>query len=115
MPSAGAGAGAAGDPAAAVLVVTRFIVPDEPSGDAAVADFVAAATRLTAAMATRPGHLRSQLARALDDPSRWVLVSEWAGVGAFRRALSSYDVRIEAVPLMALAETEPAVYETPHG
>jgi quinol monooxygenase YgiN len=104
-------------PIGAVLVVTRFIVPDDAVADRPAtgdrrADFCAAAARLQAALATRPGHLRSQLARALDDPSRWVLVSEWTGVGAWRRALSAYEVRVEAVPLMALAEVEPAVYET---
>jgi heme oxygenase (mycobilin-producing) len=104
-------------PTGAVLVVTRFIVPDDTgaggpvAGDRA-ADFRAAAARLQAALATCPGHVRNRLARALDDASRWVLVSEWTGVGPWRRALSAYDVRVEAVPLMALAQVEPAVYET---
>jgi quinol monooxygenase YgiN len=96
-------------PAAGVIVVTRFIVPDDPA-DVAQA-FAANAARLQTALATRPGHLRSRLARALDDPTRWVLVSEWEDVGPWRRALSSYDVRIEVMPLMALAETEPSVYQ----
>jgi quinol monooxygenase YgiN len=108
-------------PAAGVIVVTRFIVPDRTSGDdtatdpvgadTAATDFAANAARLQAALATRPGHLRSQLARALDDPTRWVLVSEWVGVGPWRRALSNYEVRIEVMPLMALSADEPSVYE----
>jgi heme oxygenase (mycobilin-producing) len=103
-------------PAGAVLVVTRFIVPDEAEPEAPstrVADFQARSARLQAALSRRPGYLRSQLARALDDPARWVLVSEWVGVGAWRRALGDYDVRVEVVPLMAMAEDEPGVYETP--
>lgn len=103
-------------PAGAVLVVTRFIVPDEagPGGESSgVAEFQARSARLQEALSARPGYLRSQLARALDDPSRWVLVSEWVGVGAWRRALGNYDVRVEVVPLMAMAEDEPGVYETP--
>jgi heme oxygenase (mycobilin-producing) len=95
-------------PAGAVLVVTRFIVPE-----AGRSDFTASASRLQTALAARPGHVRSQLACALDDPARWVLVSEWSGVGAWRRALSAFEVRVEAVPLMARAEAEPSVYETP--
>ena len=107
--------------AAGVIVVTRFIVPDRPrSTDDArsaapedvLADFVENATRLQAALATRPGHVRSSFARALDDTTRWVLVSEWVGVGPWRRALSNYDVRIEVMPMMAMAEDEPSVYET---
>lgn len=110
-------------PAGAVLVVTRFIVPEAPVPDPAergespsspgIADFTARVARLQTALSTRPGYQRSQLARALDDPSRWVLISEWAGVGAWRRSLSDYDVRMEIVPLMAMAQDEPGVYETP--
>jgi hypothetical protein len=98
---------------ATVLIVTRFIVPDETPEF--TAEFVANGTRLRAAFQARPGHVRSTLARALEDATRWVLVSEWTGVGAWRRALSSYDVRIDVMPLMAHAENEPAVYENPDG
>ena len=56
--------------------------------------------------------MRSSFARALDDTTRWVLVSEWVGVGPWRRALSNYDVRIEVMPMMMRAEDEPSVYET---
>lgn len=99
-----------------VVIVTRFIVPDEtPDHRQNVADFVANGARLRTAFEARPGHVRSTLARSLEDPTRWVLVSEWTGVGAWRRALSAYDVRIEVMPFMALAENEPAVYENPDG
>jgi hypothetical protein len=107
--------------AAGVIVVTRFIVPDKPlaTDDArsaapadVVADFAANGARLQAALATRPGYVRSSFARALDDTTRWVLVSEWVGVGPWRRALSNYDVRIEVMPMMMRAEDEPSVYET---
>lgn len=99
--------------AGAITVVTRFIVPDETPEF--TAGFIANGVRLRAAFEARPGHVRTTLARALEDPTRWVLVSEWTGVGAWRRALSAYDVRIEVMPLMALAENEPAVYENPDG
>ena len=90
--------------------MTRFIVPD---GDLEPGVMGAGLGRLAAALATRPGHRRTQSAQALDDPTRWVLVSEWDGVGTWRRALSAYDVRIEAMPLMPYAEDEPGVYEAP--
>lgn len=96
-----------------VLIVTRFIVPDETPEHAA--QFLANGARLRTAFEARPGHLRTTLARSLEDPTRWVLVSEWTGVGNWRRALSAYDVRVEVMPLMALAENEPAVYENPDG
>jgi heme oxygenase (mycobilin-producing) len=93
-------------------VVTRFIVPDDGP---APEEFAAGLLRLSEAFSPRPGHRRTRSAQALDDPTRWVLVSEWDDVGPWRRALSSYDVRIEAMPLMAYAEGEPGVYETPTG
>ncbi len=96
-----------------ITVVTRFIVPDETPGRSA--EFVANAARLRDAFAARPGHIRTTLARSLEDDTRWVLVSEWDGVGAWRRSLSAYDVRVEVMPLMAHAENEPAVYENPDG
>jgi heme-degrading monooxygenase HmoA len=96
-----------------VVVVTRFIVPDESPERAA--EFVANAARLREAFRARPGHVRTTLARSLEEPSHWVLVSDWDRVGDWRRALSAYDVRIEVMPLMAYAENEPGVYENPDG
>lgn len=63
------------------------------------------------AMASRPGHVSTRLARALDDPSMWVLVSEWSNVGSYRRALSSYDVRMASGILMGAVVNEPTAYE----
>jgi hypothetical protein len=63
------------------------------------------------AMASRPGHVASRLAQALDDPSMWVLVSEWVNVGSYRRALSSYDVKMASGALMGAVINEPTAYE----
>lgn len=92
-----------------MLVVTRFIVPESEA-----LSFAGRAERAVAAMSTRPGFRFARVGQAADDPARWVLVSEWDGVGAWRRALSNYDVRVEAVPLLALAEDEPGAYELMH-
>jgi len=89
-----------------VLVVSRFVVP-EGQGES----FAARAGSALAALAVRPGYVRGHLGRAIDDPSRWVLVTEWAGVGAYRRALSAFDVKISAVPLLAESVDEPSAYE----
>jgi quinol monooxygenase YgiN len=92
-----------------VLVVTRFIVPetDAPS-------FAERAQRAIAALSARPGFRSARVGQAPDDATRWVLVTEWDGVGAWRRALSAFEVRVEAVPLLALAEDEPGAYELVH-
>jgi hypothetical protein len=35
----------------------------------------------------------------------------WRDVGSYRRALSSYDVKVTAVPLLSRALDEPSAYE----
>jgi hypothetical protein len=63
------------------------------------------------ALASRPGHVASRLAKALDDPSVWVLVSEWVNVGSYRRALGSSDVKMASGGLMGAVVNEPTAYE----
>ncbi|MEH0936929.1 antibiotic biosynthesis monooxygenase family protein [Micromonospora psammae] len=90
-----------------MLVTNRFVV------DVDVADaFVPRAHAALAALAARPGYLRGELLRALDDPGHWCLVTEWESVGAYRRALGGFDVKIAAVPLLAESVDEPSAYET---
>ena len=62
-------------------------------------------------LAERPGYVDGQVGRNLDDPTLWVLTTRWENVGAYRRALSSYDVKLHAVPLLSRALDEPSAYE----
>jgi heme oxygenase (mycobilin-producing) len=88
-----------------VLVVLRFTV------DADEEQFRADALAALEALAARPGHQRGTLARAYDDPTVWCLVTEWESVGAYRRALSAYDVKLQATPLLARAQPEASAFE----
>jgi hypothetical protein len=90
-----------------MLVLNRFVVPpDSPD------DFVQRAHAALAALAERPGYVSGRLTRALDDPSYWTLVTEWESVGAYRRALGGFDVKVHATPLLALSLDEPSAFET---
>ena len=89
-----------------VLVVTRFDVPEGES-----AAFLPKAQAALAAFAARPGYVRGRIGRAADDPTLWVLTTEWTGVGAYRRSLSAYDVKVDAAPLLSLGRDEPSAYE----
>ena len=89
-----------------MLVVSRFVVPVE-QGEAFRADLTAAHDVL----AERPGYLDGRIGRNLDDPTLWVLTTRWDNVGAYRRALSAYDVKLNAVPLLSRALDEPSAYE----
>ncbi|MGL5827813.1 MAG: antibiotic biosynthesis monooxygenase family protein [Nocardioides sp.] len=63
-------------------------------------------------LAARPGYLSGTVGRNLDDPTLWSLVTWWENVGCYRRALSSYDVKVHAVPLLSRAIDEPSAYES---
>ena len=89
-----------------MLVVSRFRVP-EAEGESFRGELAAAHEVLAA----RPGYVGGQMGRNLDDPELWVLVTRWADVGSYRRALSSYDVKLTAVPLLGRALDEPSAFE----
>ena len=64
-----------------------------------------------AVLATQTGYVDGTLGRNLDDPDLWVLTTRWDSVGSYRRALSSYDVKLAAVPTLSRALDEPSAYE----
>jgi quinol monooxygenase YgiN len=90
-----------------LVVVSRFRV-DAPSR----AGFLAAADEALTVLASRPGCLAATLGQSTDDPELLLVRTEWEGIGAYRRALSSFDVKVSAVPLLSLAIDEPSAYES---
>ncbi len=88
-----------------MLVVNRFLV----AGPAE--DFASRAHAALAALGARPGYRSGRLGRSVDEPAYWCLVTEWESVGAYRRALSAYDVKVHATPLLAESMAEPSAYE----
>jgi quinol monooxygenase YgiN len=89
-----------------MIVVTRFRVAESES-----ASFRADAERALEALAAQRGHVSGRIGRNVDDPELWVLTPEWETVGANRRALSSYDATVAAVPTLSRAIDEPGAYE----
>ena len=89
-----------------MLVVTRFQVPEQEAEA-----FLPQARAALAAFAARPGYLRGRVGRAADDPTAWVLTTEWDGVGSYRRSLSAYDVKVDAAPLLARGHDEASAFE----
>jgi heme oxygenase (mycobilin-producing) len=83
----------------------QFDVRDDEAG------FLEQARAALRVLAERPGYLKGHAARATDDPTRWVLVTEWLNVGSYRRALGSYDVKLYATELLARAIDEPSAFE----
>ena len=89
-----------------MLVVNRFHVP-EPEGTS----FRAEVAEAHAALSEQRGYLHGTVGRNVDDPTLWALVTTWENVGAYRRALSSYDVKLRAVALLGRAIEEPSAFE----
>lgn len=87
-----------------MLAVTRFAVPDG-------IDFLSAGQGLLAALGARPGCRSADLCRALDTPGCWLVVTTWDGVGAYRRALSSYDVKLALGAVAAWVQPDPGAFE----
>lgn len=89
-----------------MLVVNRFDVAED--GEELFLEQGKAA--LTALGACR-GFVRGRLGRAVDEPGRWVLTTEWESIGTYRRALSNFDVKMYGTPLLAAALPEASAFE----
>ncbi len=88
----------------ALSVLMRF--QDHPDSDLgpALRDALIAFSRF-------PGFNDGEVTRAIDDPSLFMLAMSWVGVGAYRRALSDFDIKVHVVPLLSRALDEPSAYE----
>jgi hypothetical protein len=89
-----------------VFVVIRFRVVEGEQGEFAV--------RLQAAvdvLRKQKGFVAARVGRNVDDPELIALCMEWLNVGSYRRALSPYEVKLTAVPLLSLAIDEPTAYD----
>lgn len=90
-----------------MIVVNRFRVPAEDT-DAFRADL----ERARGVLSAQAGYVAGRIGRNVDEPELWLLMTEWEGPGAYRRALSSYDVKLAAVPTLSRAIDEPGAYES---
>lgn len=93
-----------------MLVVNRFRVQVETAEEFRV-DLEAA----LAVLARQQGYDDGRLGRNVDDPTLWTMVTRWRDVGSYRRALSTYDVKMGAVRLLGSAIDEPSAYESLEG
>lgn len=88
-----------------MIVVTRYRT--DASGD----DFGARLAAVADIFAQQSGFLEATVGRNVDEPDLWTLVTRWRNVGSYRRALSAYEVKLHAVPLLSQALDEPSAYE----
>lgn len=89
-----------------MLVVTRFVVPEQDA-----AEFREKARTALLTMRSRRGCRAVVLGRSADDPTAWTLSTRWSSVGDYRRALSTFEVKVDVVPLLQQAVDEPTTFE----
>lgn len=89
-----------------MISVLQFDVPEDESG------FVERMRTALRVLAERQGYVWGSAGRSTDDPSRWVLVTQWRNVGSYRRALGGYEVKLYATPLLAQAIDMPSAFES---
>lgn len=89
-----------------MISMTRHRVPLEHA-----ATFQRQAAQAMEVLRQRDGFRSGVVGRATDDPQLWAVVTEWDDVGSLRRALSNFDVKMGAVPLLATAMDEPTAFE----
>ena len=77
----------------------------------AEAEFGEQAAAALRVLAERPGFRRGSLGRATDDAQAWLLLTEWESVGAYRRALGGFEVKLRATPVLAQALDQPSAFE----
>ena len=74
-------------------------------------DFRAELESVREVLAEAAGFISGTIGQNLDEPTLWVLSTEWENVGSYRRALSSTRAKLEAIPVLARAIDEPGAYE----
>lgn len=92
-----------------MLAVTRLRAPGPD------VDLATPGADLLGCLRARPGFRRGRLGRSLDDAGLWVLVTEWADVGSYRRGISGYDAKLAFAALMPYVLDEPSAYAVVSG
>lgn len=89
-----------------VFVVIRFRV-----GESAQAGFAERMRVAVEVLERQKGFVSARVGRNVDDPELLALTLEFENIGSYRRALSPYEVKLAAVPLLSEALDEPTAYE----
>lgn len=90
-------------------MVTRYRV-DAEERDA----FLSAAREALTVLAEQHGFICGSIGQATDEADLCLIRSEWESVGAYRRGLSSFDVKVRAIPLLSSAIDESSAFEIVH-
>ena len=88
-----------------MFAIARFRVHGE-----AVTTFLGSLEAAHQALAACEGYISGRIGSNTDEPDLIAMVTEWRNIGSYRRALSNYQVKLVAVPILAQAIDEPGGY-----
>ena len=89
------------------VVITRYRVTDLES-------WLSLAREALAPLVSQALCLGGEISASIDDPRLAVIVTRWASVGDFRRAMSDFEVKLHTVPLLSQSINEPSSFEVLH-
>ena len=89
-----------------MIAIARFV-----QARSQATDFRAELESVKVVLSEAAGFISGTVGQNLDEPTLWVLTTEWENVGSYRRALSSTRAKLEAIPVLARAIDEPGAYE----
>jgi hypothetical protein len=89
-----------------VFVVIRFRVEET-----AQPEFIGRLETAVEVLSRQKGFVAARTGRNADEPDLLALSMEWVNIGSYRRALSPYEVKLAAVPLLSQAIDEPSAYD----
>ena len=79
-----------------IAVVVQLVVPA-----AERARFEQGCERMVELCAESPGFLSSELGQSTDSLEDFTLIHRWADVGAYRKFLSRYEIKLEVIPFLS--------------
>lgn len=92
---------------AAFTVVTRYLVEDLDA-------WLPGARDALVPLASHDLCLGADICASIDDPRLALIITRWPSVGAYRRAMSSFEVKMHTVPLLSQSLDEPTTFEVLH-
>jgi quinol monooxygenase YgiN len=80
-------------------------------GDVDRAEFLANARGAIELLRHSAGFLTASIGQSVDESQLLTIQTEWESVGAYRSAMSKYEVKATVIPFLSHAVDEPTVFE----
>ena len=89
-----------------IAVIAQMVVPED-----ARAYFDQGYERMVELCTQSPGFLSSELGQSTDSLEDFTLIHRWADVGAYRKFLSRYEIKLEVIPFLSTFTKDSATVE----